>query len=374
MITYEDLGVRPVINAWGTVTSVGGSLMPELALAAMAEAGKHYVFVNELQEAAGRYIVDRLGVEAAYISSGASAGMTLAAAACMGGQDPNIRSQLPETTSLKNEIIVFRDMRTKYDQAFRVAGANLVEIDWPQGADDWGLETAITEETAAVAYILEHAHPGGMPLDRIIQIAHARSVPVIVDAAAELPPVENLWRFSQLGIDLTIFSGGKDICGPQSTGLIVGRKELIQSCEFHACPNHSIGRGMKVGKEEIMAFVNALDLYLQQDFDREMAIWENQISHIVDSLSAVEGVSAKRVFPGETGIQPIHIPRAYINWTTAVTDRSADEIRDALVDDEPRVIVGVIENDLVVNPQMLKRGQEQIVAESIKRVLGQSRS
>jgi L-seryl-tRNA(Ser) seleniumtransferase len=346
--------------------------MPEMVLAAMVEAGRHYVFIHELQAAAGRYIADRLGVEAAYISSGASAGMTLAAAACMGGQDPKIRSQLPDTTSVNNEIIVFRDMRTKYDQAFRVAGAHLVEIDWPKDIDGRELETAITDETAAVAYILEHAHPIGITLDRIIQIAHARDVPVIVDAAAELPPVENLWRFSQLGVDLTIFSGGKDMCGPQPAGLIVGRKDLIESCEFHACPNHAIGRGMKVGKEEIMAFVNALDLYLQQDFDREMAIWENQISHLVDSLSSIEGVSAKRVFPEEPGIQPIHIPRAHINWATAVTDRSADEIRDALADGEPRVIVGVIENDLVVNPQMLKKGQEQIVAERIKRVLRQS--
>jgi L-seryl-tRNA(Ser) seleniumtransferase len=371
MITYKDLGVRPAINALGTVTEVGGSLMPEIVLNAMVEAGRDYIFIDELQAAAGRYIADRLGVEAAYISSGASAGMTLAAAACMGGQDPTIRSQLPDTTSVKNEIIVFRDMRTKYDQAFRVAGAHLVEIDWTDGSE---LETAISEQTAAVAYILEHAHPGGIPLDRIIQIAHARDVPVIVDAAAELPPVENLWRFSQTGVDLTIFSGGKDICGPQSTGLIVGRKDLIQACAFHACPNHSVGRGMKVGKEEIMAFVNALDLYLQQDFDREMVVWEDQISHIVESLSSIEGVSANRVFPGEPGIQPVHIPRAYIHWTMDVTDRSADEVRDALVDSEPRVLVGVIENYLVVNPQMLKKGQEEIVAEGIKRVLGQSRS
>jgi L-seryl-tRNA(Ser) seleniumtransferase len=371
MITYKDLGVRPVINAWGTVTEVGGSLMPEPVLAAMVEAGRHYVFIHELQAAAGRYIADRLGVEAAYISCGASAGMTLAAAACMGGQNPEIRSQLPETTSVKNEIIVFRDMRTKYDQAFRVAGAQLVEIGWPQGTDGRELGTTITEKTAAVAYILEHAQLSGIPLDRIIQIAHARDVPVIVDAAAELPPVENLWQFSQLGVDLTIFSGGKDICGPQPAGLIVGSKDLIQACEFHACPNHAIGRGMKVGKEEIMAFVNALDLYLQQDFDREIEVWEAQISYIVDSLSSVEGVSAKRVFPGEPGVQPVHIPRAYIRWTTDVTDRSADEIRDALLDDEPRVFVGVIEDNLVVNPQMLKQGQEQIVVEGIKRVLGQ---
>jgi len=369
MITYKDLGVRPVINAWGTVTRVGGSLMPEGVLSAMVEAGRHYVYIPELQDAAGRYIADKLGVEAAYISSGASAGMTLAAAACMGRQNPRIRSQLPDTSNCKSEIIAFRDMRNKYDQAFRVAGATLVEIGWSKGTEDWELETAITEETAAVAYILEHAHPRGIPLDRIIQIAHERDVPVIVDAAAELPPVENLWKFSHLGVDLTIFSGGKDICGPQSTGLIVGRQDLIKSCAFHACPNHAVGRGMKVGKEEIMGFVNALDKYLQQDFDQEMKQWEDQVSYIVDSLSSIEGVFAKRVFPADPGIQPIYIPRVHVQWTPDVTERSVTEIRDVLTDGEPCVIVGVSDDFLVINPQMLLEGQEQIVAECIKRAL-----
>jgi L-seryl-tRNA(Ser) seleniumtransferase len=175
-----------------------------MVLDAMVEAGSDYVFIIELQAAAGRSIADRLDVEAEYISAGASAGMTLAAAVCMGGQDLKIRSQLPDTKSAKKEIIVFRGMRTKYDQAFRVAGAHLVEIERSNG---WVLETAISEKTAVVAYILEHAHPGGIPLDRLVQIAHARDVPVIVDAAAELPPVENLWQLSQTGADLTVFGG-----------------------------------------------------------------------------------------------------------------------------------------------------------------------
>jgi L-seryl-tRNA(Ser) seleniumtransferase len=298
--------------------------------------------------------------------------MTLAAAACMGGQDPMIRSQLPDTSAVKNEIVVFRDMRNKYDQAFRVAGATLVEIGWSKGTEDWELETAINDKTAAVAYILEHEHSRGIPIDRIVQIAHSRDVPVIVDAAAELPPVDNLWKFSRLGVDLTIFSGGKDICGPQSTGLIVGRKDLIDSCSYHACPNHAIGRGMKVGKEEIMAFVNALDIYLDQDFGKEMELWENQVKVIVDAVSSISGATAKRVFPGEPGIQPINIPRVYIEWTPEVSDRNVIEIRDALVAGEPRVIVGVSESFLVVNPQMLKEGEEQTVAECISRELRKS--
>lgn len=370
MVTYADLGVRPVINAWGTVTVMGGSTIPSQVLAAMAEAGRLYVPIHELQEAAGRYIAERLGVEAAFIPSGAAAGMALAAAACMAGTDPAYRAQLPNTEGLKNEVIVFRSMRSRYDQAFRVAGAKLVEIGMPKKTEAWELEWALSSpQVAAVGYIVEHEGPEMLPLETIIEISHARNVPVIVDAAAEIPPVENLWRYSHLGADLTIFSGGKDIRGPQSTGLVVGRKDLIEACAFHSCPNHSIGRGMKVGKEEIMGFVTALDLYLAQDFEREMACWEAQVAYVVEALSAVEGVTAWRVYPGEPGIQPIWIPRAYIDWTPAVTQLSPLELKEELLHGEPRVVVGTSTTGLVVNPQMLEEGQEGIVADCIKRVL-----
>jgi uncharacterized pyridoxal phosphate-dependent enzyme len=370
MLTYADLGVRPVINAWGTVTVMGGSTSPPEVLAAMAEAGRQYVPIHELEAAAGRYIAGRLGVEAAFISCGAAAGMALAVAACMAGTDLARRAQLPNTEGLKNEIIVFRSMRSTYDQAFRVAGARLVEIGMPKRTEAWELERALSSpQVAAVGYIVEHENPGMLPLETIIATAHARRVPVIVDAAAEIPPVENLWKYSHLGADLTIFSGGKDIRGPQSTGLVVGRKDLIEACAFHSCPNHSIGRGMKVGKEEIMGFVTALDLYLAQDFEGEMTAWEAQVAYMVEALSSAEGVTARRVYPGEPGIQPIWIPRVYVDWTPEVTRRSPLELKETLLEGEPRVVVGTSTTGLVVNPQMLEEGQERIVAACIKRVL-----
>jgi uncharacterized pyridoxal phosphate-dependent enzyme len=370
MLTYADLGVRPVINAWGTVTLMGGSTPPPEVLAAMAEAGRQYVPIQELEAAAGRYIAGRLGVEAAFISCGAAAGMALAVAACMAGTDPARRAQLPNTEGLKNEVIVFRSMRSTYDQAFRVAGARLVEIGMPKRTEAWELEHALSSpQVAAVGYIVEHENPGMLPLETILELAHARSVSVIVDAAAEIPPVENLWKYSHLGADLTIFSGGKDIRGPQSTGLVVGRQDLIEACAFHSCPNHSIGRGMKVGKEEIMGFVTALDIYLAQDFEAEMAAWEAQVAYVVEALSAIEGVTARRVYPGEPGIQPIWIPRVYVDWTPQVTRLSPLELKEALLAGEPRLVVGTSTTGLVVNPQMLEEGQERIVADCIKRVL-----
>jgi L-seryl-tRNA(Ser) seleniumtransferase len=371
MVSYADLGVRPVINAWGTVTVMGGSTLPSEVLTAMVEAGRHYVPIHELQAAAGQYIAKRLGVEAAFIPCGAAAGMALAAAACMAGTDPAYRAQLPDTEGLdKTEIVVFRSMRSNYDQAFRVAGARLVEIGMPKKTEAWELEHALASpRVAAVGYIVEHAAPEMLPLETIIEISHARDVPVIVDAAAEIPPVENLSRYIHLGADLAIFSGGKDIRGPQATGLMVGRKDLIEASAFHSCPNHSIGRGMKVGKEEIMGFVAALDLYLEQDFDAEMAGWEAQVAYVVETLLAIEGVTAQRVYPGEPGIQPIWIPRVYVDWTPAITQRSPLELKEDLLQGEPRVVVGTSATGLVVNPQMLEPGQERIVADCLKRVL-----
>jgi uncharacterized pyridoxal phosphate-dependent enzyme len=369
MVTYSDLGIRPIINAWGTVTVIGGSIMSEEVLAAMVEAGRYYVPIQELLEAAGKYVSKRLGVEAAFICCGAAAGMAVSAAACIAGTNPAYRSQLPNTEGIKNEIIIFRAMRLRYDQGFRVAGARIVEIGWPEMVEQWNLEAAFSSRTAAVAYIVQSAQPGLLPLETVIKVAHERDVPVIVDAAAEIPPLENLKHYYKLGADLTIYSGGKDIRGPQSTGLIIGRKDLIHACAFNSAPNHSIGRGMKVGKEEIMAFVTALDLWLEQDFEKEMQCWETQVAIVVDALSEIPGVNVKRVFPSEPGIQPIWIPRVYVNWSPEVTQLSPLELKEMLLNGEPRVAVGTSATGLVVNPQMLEVGQERIVADCIKGVL-----
>jgi L-seryl-tRNA(Ser) seleniumtransferase len=343
--------------------------MPEEVLAAMVEAGHHYVPIHELLEAAGNYISKRLGVEGAFICCGAASGLAIAAAACMAGTNPANRSRLPDSEGLKNEIIMFHAMRLRYDQAFRVAGARIIEIGWPKLVELWELEASFSPRTAAVAYFVESEGPGLLPLEMVIKVAHAREVPVIVDAAAEIPPFENISHFNKVGADLTIYSGGKDIRGPQSTGLIIGRKDLIQAVAFNSAPHHSIGRGMKVGKEEIMAFITALDLWLAQDFSKEMQGWEIQVATIIEALSEIRGVTARRVYPSEPGIQPIWIPRVYIDWTPNVTLYSPLELQRMLLDGEPRVAVGTSTTGLVVNPQMLETGQERIVAECIREVL-----
>jgi seryl-tRNA(Sec) selenium transferase len=192
-----------------------------------------------------------------------------------------LANRLPDSTGLKNEIAVHRVMRTCYDQGYRLAGAKVVEYGGPKKSGGWELEHAINKKTVAVGFVCEHAPLGGLPLEEISEISHIRGVPVIVDAAAEIPPVENLWKFSKMGVDLSVYIWGKDIRGPQSTGSIVGRKDLIGAWAFHSCPNHSIGQSMKIGKEEMMGPVTALTLYLKQDIQKELEQWEEQVAAMI---------------------------------------------------------------------------------------------
>ena len=203
----------------------------------------------------------------------------------------------------------------------------------------------------------------------MLEIAHAHGVPVIVDAAAELPPVENLAAYTKLGVDLTVFSGGKDLRGPQSSGLIVGRADLVEACMYHSAPNHSIGRGMKVGKEEIVGLVNAIEVYLAQDFTGEMAQWEAQVAAMIAEIDEPPRLTARRVCPSDPGIQPTGIPRVYVSWARERCTLTPDEVKLALLEQEPRVSVGTTATELVLNPQMLRAGEEQTVARQVRRVL-----
>jgi uncharacterized pyridoxal phosphate-dependent enzyme len=222
---YARLGVRKLINAEGTVTALGGCRMEPEVIAAMAEACRHFVDLDELLTKSGAYVAELIGVEAALITAGASAGLALGTAACIAGDDPVHVQRLPDTQGLPNRVAVHRCHRNGYDQAVRQAGAELVEFGWIKETYRWQLEAAIDGHTAAVAYFVEFSESGSLPLDVVIKIAHDRGVPVIVDAAAELPPIQNLHRFTDMGADLVVFSGGKDMKGPQSSGLVMGRRD-----------------------------------------------------------------------------------------------------------------------------------------------------
>ncbi|MGD8297270.1 MAG: aminotransferase class V-fold PLP-dependent enzyme [Desulfobacterales bacterium] len=368
MDIYDKLGIKKLINAEGTLTRMGGSVMDPAVMEEMIEASKYFVDLNELLKKAGDYVANLLGVEASYITSGAAAGLTLSTAACVTGTNPAKIRQLPVMQGLKNEVLIQKSHRNGYDHAVRQAGVTLVEFGLIKETYPWELKAAVSDRTAAIVHFLEFENDRNLSLSEVIAIAKEMGVPLIVDAAAELPPVENLSRFFQMGADLTVFSGGKDIGGPQSSGLVVGRRDLIEACALNANPNYSIGRAMKVGKEEIAGLIAALERYIRQDFAAEEKLWEDMVATIVSTLADIPGLDARRVAPAEPGVQPNWIPRVYLDWEKETIPLSSSEVKSLLRQGEPGIAVGSTSTGLFVNPQTLKPGQEKITAKTLRKV------
>jgi uncharacterized pyridoxal phosphate-dependent enzyme len=336
MDIYDRLGVRKVINAWGTITTVGGSLMPPEAFAAMAEAGRSYVWMNELHEKAGQYIARLLGVEAAYISSGAAGGMVLAAAACLTGTDMERIWALPDTEGWANEIIVQRDPGHNYVyQGMHYTGARLVHVGTPEEMTLDDIEGGLSDKTAAIMLYLDIRHQPS--IRDVAPIAQRAGVPIIVDAAAEMPPRRNLTQPLADGADLIIFSGGKGLRGPQATGLILGRSALIEACRLNASPYSAIGRPMKVGKEDIAALVAAVEVFAARDEAEEMAEYQRRADRIVALLEGVPGITAQAL-PNDPRARPV-VPRVYIDFAPdfGLTGR---QVREALLAGNPAIVIG----------------------------------
>lgn len=368
---YEDLGVKTLINGYATLTRLGGSLMPPEVLDAMAEAAGSFVDLDELQEKVGRRIAGWTRNEAGYISAGAAAGLSLATAACIAGKDPDLRSRLPYSDGLKNEIIIHHKGRVGYIFAVQQAGGKIVEIGDENGASEKELENAIGDKTAAVMYFANANHdPGQVLLPRGIEIAHGHGIPVVVDAAAQIPPVENLWRFTGTGgtgADLVLFSGGKGLRGPQASGLMLGSKELIQAAAFHASPRPFIGRPMKAGKEEIIGLMTAIRLALDADEDALMQSYEDQVKAVIDAFSRTPHVQVSREFPSEAG-QPM--PRAELILDEEALGLKRDALLDRLLDGNPAISLAPSgETGVYINPQTLEKGEIDMIIRSIGEIL-----
>ena len=342
--------------------------MPPEVLAAMAEAAQYFVSIDELQEKVGRKIAEWTHNEAAYVSCGAAAGMVLSTAACIAGMDPDKRRRLPYTDGMKNEIILHKRGRVGYDFALRQAGGKLLEIGDENGAEARQLESAINERTAAIFVFYKNmGMDGQVPLEQQIEIAKRHGIPLIVDAAAQLPPAENLWRFTKMGADLALFSGGKGLCGPQSSGLILGRKGLIEACAFNACPRPFIGRPMKAGKEEIVGLMAAVRWYLSLDQEALMETYEQQVAWILAALADTPSVTARRSFPSEAG-QPM--PRAELIFNESSIGLKRDEILRRLYEGSPAISLAPAgDQGVYINPQTLQPGQEKIIVAVIQKLL-----
>ncbi len=369
MGVYDDLGIPRVVNGYATLTSLGGSLMPAPVTRAMMEAAASFVDMEELRIRVCAEIARMTRNEAAFVTTGASAGILLAAAACIAGSDPGKRSRLPDARGMRNEFVTQRCAHTAHDFSIHHAGGVRVSVGNDQRTTPDELAAAINDNTAAVFVTPRGTGPEGMvSVGETVEIAHAKGVPVIVDAAAQLPPPENLWFFTrELGADLVIFSGGKGLSGPQSTGLILGRPELIDACAFHSSPHVYIGRPLKGGKEEMAGIYAAVKCYLEQDHGALMDSYEAQVDHFTTELARVEHVTVARDFPSEAG-QPMPLARITIDEEAAGMRR--DDVMNALLAGDPPIILAPAGRDGIhINPQTLRPGEERIISNRLLRVL-----
>lgn len=392
MNIYEKFGVRTIINAKGTATRLSGALMRTEVSAAMVEASQHCVELAELQAAASREIAKATGAEAGYVASGASACLLLAAAACMVGLDPGRMARLPDTKGMKNEIIMIRSQRNSYDRAIRTAGARIVEVGLPdrfsgagvRDAEGWEIEEAITDQTAAVFYVAGGA--AQPPLPMVTAIARQRNIPVIVDAAAQLPPASNLKRFIAEGTDLVAFSGGKALGGPQASGFLCGRKDLIMSAalqhldldiyedmwsppkslidrsKLKGMPQHGIGRSCKVGKEEIAGLLTALRLFVAEGDEARHSRWMSVLELIVSELRDIRDAHIFIEGAEDFGT----VPTLVIGFHEE--KGKADRIIKRLMTGTPSIHADTArrkQNKLVVNPACISEHHATIVGKAL---------
>lgn len=365
---YEKLGVRTIINAHGTVTRIGGSLVAPEVIEAMADASRNFVDLNEFHKAAGKYVAKLLGAEACCITCGAAAGLAISTAACIARMNAAARLQLPDTTGLKNEVIVMKCHRILYDQAVRLSGAKFVEVGVTSFTDISQIEAAINDRTAAFFYAAE-AEPmrGSIPLKDISPIMKRHKVPIIVDAAAELPPVSNLTRFHREGADLVVFSGGKEVRGPQASGFVLGDAALIEACDACCCPNYGVGRPMKIDKETIAGFVKAIELFIQRDFTAQDTEWSEMSKRMAQQINESGLAEVRLGYPDEPGIQPVNILRVYVRPTA----KGAADVQKILLNGNPYIFAGTHQDEVVLNPQCLKAEEVQIVTDRMIEALKQ---
>ena len=370
---YQRLGVRRIIHGSGTTTRYGGSILRREALETMREASTMLVNLDELNEAAGAAIARMLGAEAAFVTAGASSGLILQAAACIAGADPAKVTRLPDTAGMRNEIVIQRAHRFAYDQAYRVAGGVLVEIGLARRTQPFELEAAIGERTAAVAYLVSPftSPPGVLTLEQVIAIAHKKGVPVIVDAASMLPPRENLTKFLRLGADLVSFSGGKGIRGPQSTGILAGRRDLVRAVALNASPNQALGRAAKTSKEEICGLVTALECFMAEDEKAEMKRYTDVCAAIVEALGDIPGV---RAVVEQDPVNRV-LPHAVLYFTPDWVGPSGHAVQLALAQGEPHIYVqqgahqGGYFDEIAIDPINLQPGDEVVVAARLREEL-----
>jgi L-seryl-tRNA(Ser) seleniumtransferase len=337
-------------------------------LEVMAEAAGVLVDMAELNEKAGEVIARLTGAEAGFVCSGAAGGLVLQAAACIAGNDPVKMYRLPDATGMKNEVIIQNMHRFHYDQAYRAAGGKLVGIGHGKGCQVWELEGAINEHTAAVAYLFSpFTSRRTLSLEEVCQVAHKHGVPVIVDGASMLPPRKNLKEYVERGADMVIYSGGKGVRGPQGTGILCGRKDLIAAASANASPNQALGRPMKVAKEEIVGLVTALERFVEEDEEQEMREYAALAQPVVDALSEVPGLEVSLKHNELDYLIPTAVMRFGKDWRGP----SRDQITQAMQLGDPPIHLHQLgePDELAVDPLNLREDEVEVIISRLREEL-----
>ena len=359
---FKELGVRTFINAAGTYTVLSASLMEPEVMNAINYASKVFVPLNDLHDAVGKRIASLIGCESAMVTAGAASALTLGTAACMTGTSREFIRRLPDISGMKAEVIIQRKHRYGYDHAIRNCGIRFVEVETREE-----LEGVAGDRTAMMVF-----YNGGEPQGRIkaaefAELGRKLRIPTLNDAAADVPPAENLSKFINMGYDLVTFSGGKGLRGPQSAGLLLGRRDLIEAARLNASPNSdSIGRGMKVNKEEILGMLAAVEVYLKKDHAAEWREWEKRAKTVADIVGPVPGIQTETFVPEIANA----VPHLRISWAEAALKISPAEAMKRLREGEPSIeLRPEARACLEVAVWTLQPGEAQIIARRIREVL-----
>src|SRR5262245_30904955 len=362
---YEALGVKPVINATGTVTVLGGSLMPPEVVAAWVDASKHFVNLIDLQDKVGARIAQLIGVEAAAVTTGAAGALLLGTAAAVTRGDPARVKRLPDTSGMPNEVILQKAHHSCYDNQLTDVGVKLIDVETSEEVN-----RAVNEKTALMFFMNVADAEGRIKREEWVELARRHKVPTLLDAAADVPPLERLAGYNKMGFDLVAFSGGKAIRGPNDTGLLLGRKELVEAAKKNANPHcGTIGRMMKVSKEDMVALLAAVERFLKLDHEAEWKEWERRLGVIEKTLADVPTLECQRIVP------PIanHVPHMILSWDEKRVKISREQLTKELAAGDPSVLVGRVggtgDKGVLVSVFVLQEGEDQIVAGRLHTIL-----
>ncbi len=362
---FKELGLRTFINAAGTYTALTASLMHPEVIKAINYARLQFVRLEDLQDKVGERLSELLHCEGAMVTAGAASAITLGTAAIVtGGDQDNIERMPVDMTGMKTEVISQKTHRVGYDHAMRNCGLKVVEVETVKE-----LEAAINEKTAMMWFLNYSNFAGKIRDEEYLAIAKKHNIPTLIDCAADVPPVEMLWKHTKMGYDLVCFSGGKGLRGPQSAGLLLGRKNLIQAARKNAPPNgNTIGRGMKVNKEEILGMLAAIEVYLSRDHKKDWALWESQVDLIAKAASSIPGVTPEKHVPEIAN----HVPSLRIRIDQSRVKISPEQLRLALRNGHPSIETMGGSETVDITTWMMIPGEERIVAKRVKDILLQA--